>query len=77
MVKVDEGLKNDNVGVNSQVPSFTVEELMKDLTEYSLPDLSELNGYTNTPSQVYNYPLCCFVFFSLAPVFASILLFTL
>lgn len=50
--KVDEGLKNDNVGVNSQVPSFTVEELMKDLTEYSLPDLSELNGYTNTPSQV-------------------------
>lgn len=63
--KVDEGWKNDNLGVDSLVPSFTIEELVKDLTEDSLPDLSELNGYTNTPSQVYNLPLCRFVFFFL------------
>ena len=63
--KVDEGWKNDNLGDDSLVPSFTIEELMKDLTEDSLPDLSELNGYTNTPSEVYNLPLCRFVFFFL------------
>lgn len=50
--KVDEVLRNDNVKVDSQVPSFTFEELMKDITEDSLLDLAEVNVYAQTPSQV-------------------------
>lgn len=58
--KVDEVLRNDNVKVDSQVPSFTFEELMKDITEDSLLDLAEVNVYAQTPSQVYYLPLCFF-----------------
>ena len=52
--RVDEGSPNAGTNVNHQVPlsSDDIEELIKNLTEDSLPDLPPINGCAYTPSQV-------------------------